>query len=328
VSQDSGGVPNVIEPMKATAMAELPVDADRWAYEIKWDGVRTVAFATGTGLRLQSRSLRDVTVQYPEIAALGASLSPGTVIDGEIAALDESGKPSFERLQSRINLASARDLAARQVDTPVTFLVFDLLYQAGSDVMGLAYIERRGLLENLGLEGAGFQVPRAHLGDGPALLEATRQQGLEGLMAKRADSTYLPGRRSRAWVKVKNFRRQEFVVGGWLEGSGARAGRIGALLAGYHGAGGLRYAGRVGTGFNSAELERLQRRVEPLARSVSPFGPEPALPVEVARAGHWVEPELVVEVAFSEWTQAGTLRAPSYKGERSDKDPAAVVRET
>ena len=309
----------------ATAMATLPSDGHEWAYEIKWDGVRTIAFAEGGGLRLQSRTRRDVSAQYPEVAELGGTLGPGTVLDGEIAALDDAGRPSFERLQSRINLASPRDIAAKRSEIPATFLVFDLLYRDGEDLTGRPYAERRSVLEGLGLEATGIQVPRVHVGDGPELLEATRRQGLEGLVAKRTDSVYLPGRRSRSWVKVKNFRRQEFVVGGWLGGSGARAGRIGALLVGHQDEAGLRYAGRVGTGFNDAELERLAGRLAPLARERSPFSPP--LPADVTRAGHWVEPRLVVEVAFTEWTGAGTLRAPSYKGERHDKDPAAVVRE-
>ena len=309
----------------ATPMSALPTDGHEWAYEIKWDGVRTIAFAGGGGLRLQSRTRRDVTVQYPEVSALGDRLGVGTVLDGEIAALDDVGRPSFERLQSRINLASPRDIAAKRAEIPATYLVFDLLYHEGRDLTGLSYSERRSLLEGLDLEEAGIQVPRAHVGDGPALLEATRRQGLEGLVAKRTDSVYLPGRRSRSWVKVKNFRRQEFVVGGWLGGSGGRAGRIGALLVGYQGEGGLWYAGRVGTGFNDAELDRLGGRLGPLRRDTTAF--TSPLPPEVHRAGQWVEPRLVVEVAFTEWTGAGTLRAPSYKGERTDKDPASVVRE-
>jgi bifunctional non-homologous end joining protein LigD len=311
--------------MMATAMANLPSDGHEWAYEIKWDGVRTIAFAGGSGLRLQSRTRRDVTAQYPEVAELSGHLGPGTVLDGEIAALDEVGRPSFERLQSRINLASPRDIAAKRTEIPATFLVFDLLYRDGTDLTGRPYAERRSLLEGLGLESMGFQVPRAHVGDGPALLAATRQQGLEGLVAKRTDSVYLAGRRSRAWVKVKNFRRQEFVVGGWLGGAGGRAGRIGALLVGYQDDNGLRYAGRVGTGFNDAELERLAGKLDPLRRDTSPF--TPPVPAEVARTGQWIEPHLVVEVAFTEWTGTGTLRAPSYKGERHDKDPEAVVKE-
>ena len=325
MTEGPGGVPNTIEPMMATAMASLPADGHEWAYEIKWDGVRTIAFAGGGALRLQSRTRRDVTAQYPEVAEMGGGLGPGTVLDGEIAALDEAGRPSFERLQSRINLASPRDIAAKRSEIPATFLVFDLLYRDGVDLTGRPYGERRSLLEGLDLEAMGMQVPRAHVGDGPALLDATRQQALEGLVAKRTDSVYLPGRRSRSWVKVKNFRRQEFVVGGWLGGAGARAGRIGALLVGYQGDGGLCYAGRVGTGFNDAELERLAGKVGPLRRDSSPFAPP--LPSDVARMGQWIEPRLVVEVAFTEWTSAGTLRAPSYKGERLDKDPRGVIRE-
>jgi len=309
--------------MKATSTDVLPV-GPLWAYEIKWDGVRTIAFAGPDGLRLQSRSLRDVTAQYPEVAGVGG-LGEGTVLDGEIVAFDEDGRPSFERLQSRINLASRLDVVRRQGEIPVVFMVFDLLRLDGRDLTAEPYSDRRRQLEDLAANAASIQVPRHHVGDGPALLEATRQQGLEGLVAKRVDSPYLPGRRTRTWLKVKNFRRQELVVGGWLPGQGGRSGRIGALLVGHYEDGRLRFAGRVGTGFDDAELARLDSRLAPLVRPDCPFVPEP--PALVRRSARWVDPVVVVEVAFSEWTSGGTLRAPSYKGEHSDRDAAAVRRE-
>jgi len=322
----TGPVPEFIDPMMATPEHRLP-EGEGWAYEIKWDGVRTVAFIEPAGVRLQSRSRRDVTGQYPEATALTGPGS-GTVLDGEIVAFDADGRPSFERLQSRINLGSARDVSLRRAEVPVVFILFDLLFLEGRDLMGLPYSERRRQLEALGLDGPTCQIPRHHLGDGAALLEATRQRGLEGLVAKRLDSPYQPGRRNRSWIKVKNFRRQELVVGGWLPGQAGRAGRIGALLVGHYRDRQLRYAGRVGTGFTDTELGRLASRLAPLARTVSPFASDPPVPTPTRRLGHWVEPALVVEVAFSEWTEGGTLRAPAYKGERFDRDPATVIRET
>lgn len=321
--------PTLIDPMKATPGEHLPLDDSNWAYELKWDGIRAVAFigAGGVeGVRLQSRSLRDITPQYPELAGLSGSTP--LVLDGEVVAFNDQGKPSFERLQSRINLASPRDVARKGAEVPVVYMAFDLLHLDGQDLMSLPYTERRSRLESLGLGGPHLQTPRHHVGDGAALLAATRDQGLEGLVAKRLDSAYLPGRRSSSWIKVKNFLRQEMVVGGWLAGEGNRSGRLGALLVGHYDDGRLRYAGRVGTGFNDAELARLGQRLAPLTRDAMPFAADPPVPPLVRRRGQWVAPELVVEVAFREWTAAGTLRAPSYKGEHRDRDPGAVGRET
>jgi bifunctional non-homologous end joining protein LigD len=202
-----------------------------------------------------------------------------------------------------------------------------VLYLDGHHTVALPYTERRRLLERLSLSGPSWQTPSYHVGDGAALLDATRARGLEGLVAKRLDSVYRPGRRTTSWVKVKNVRRQELVVGGWLGGHGNRAGRLGALLVGYYQGDELRYAGRVGSGFTDQELDRLDALLTPLARAASPFTQPPELPTEVARQGHFVEPTLVAEVAFSEWTHLDTLRAPRYKGLRSDVDPRTVVRE-
>jgi bifunctional non-homologous end joining protein LigD len=211
-------------------------------------------------------------------------------------------------------------------DTPVTYLSFDLLYLDGRSLIDLPYAERRERLDALELEGPSWQTPSHHRGEGEALLDLTEERGLEGLVAKRLDSRYLPGRRSRAWLKVKNIRSQELVIGGWLPGQGRREATIGALLVGYHededGGRRLRYAGRVGSGFTEAELERLAKLLEPLEIPESPFeGRQPP------KQAVFVEPRLVAEIAFREWTAARTLRAPVYKGLRTDKDPAEVVLE-
>jgi bifunctional non-homologous end joining protein LigD len=210
-------------------------------------------------------------------------------------------------------------------DTPVTYLIFDLLYLDGRSFVDLPYAERRERLEALSLEGPSWQTPSHHRGEGKALLHLTRERGLEGLVAKRLDSRYLPGRRSRAWLKVKNVRSQELVIGGWLPGQGSRAGAIGAIVVGYYEDDGerrLRYAGRVGSGFTEAELRRLAAMLEPLETPESPFeGRQPP------KQAVFVEPRLVAEIAFREWTAARTLRAPVYKGLRTDKDPAEVVLE-
>jgi bifunctional non-homologous end joining protein LigD len=319
-------MPSGLKPMSAT-LSTLPPDDEGWAYEIKWDGVRALAYCEAGRLRLESRTLRDITSHYPELRPLAAELgSRDAVLDGEVVAFAEDGGPSFERLQGRMNLASESAVRRRMADTPVTYLLFDALYLDGRSLLDLPYTERRERLEELELEGANWQTPSYHRGEGAELLRLTKERGLEGLVAKRLDSRYLPGRRTRAWLKVKNIRSQELVIGGWLPGQGRRAGTLGALLVGYyHGDREdrrLRYAGRVGTGFTDAELDRLAGMLEPLRRVESPFeGRQP--PKEAI----FVEPELVAEVAFREWTAAGTLRAPVYKGLRSDKEPEEVVRE-
>jgi bifunctional non-homologous end joining protein LigD len=208
-------------------------------------------------------------------------------------------------------------------EAPATYIAFDLLHLDGRSLLDLPYAERRELLAGLELDGASLQTPSHHLGDARALLELTRERGLEGLVAKRLDSTYQPGRRSRAWIKIKNVRTADLVIGGWIEGQGGRAGRIGALVVGYHDDdGALHYAGRVGTGFTDRTLEDLGRLLSPLERKTTPFtGRQP--PKET----RFAEPKLVAEVEFNEWTRAGTLRAPSYKGLRDDVDPADVRRD-
>ncbi|HET6795197.1 MAG TPA: non-homologous end-joining DNA ligase [Acidimicrobiales bacterium] len=317
-------MPTVVRPMMAVSGESLP--GDGWAYELKWDGVRAVAFLVGRGLRLQSRNLRDITSRYPELGRLDGWPADGSaVLDGEVIAPDESGVSRFERLQRRMHVAAPP--ASLRAEVPVAFMAFDLLWLDGRGTEGLPYVERRRLLEALPCPGPAWQVPRNRVGDGEALRQASRQLGVEGLVAKRLDSPYEEGRRSRHWVKVKNVRRQDMVVGGWLPGEGRRSSGLGALLVGYQGEGGLRYAGRVGSGFTDADLDRLGPVLGRMTRTASPFAPDPPLPREVRRLARFVEPVMVVEVAFSEWTAGGTLRAPVYKGVRPDVAPSQVRRE-
>jgi bifunctional non-homologous end joining protein LigD len=319
-------MPRHVKPMLAV-LSTLPGEEDGWAYEIKWDGVRAIAYCETGRMRLESRTLRDITSHYPELRALAAELgSREVVLDGEIVAFDDEGTPSFERLQSRMNLGSEAAVRRRMADIPVTYMAFDLLYAGGRSLVDAPYTERRERLEELELDGPNWQTPACHRGEGEALLRLTEARGLEGLVAKRLDSRYLVGRRSRAWLKVKNTMRQELVVGGWLPGKGRRGGTLGALLVGYHEEADegspLRYAGRVGSGFTDEELDRLSAELEPLRASESPFeGRQP--PKEAV----FVEPRLVAEIDFREWTAARTLRAPVYKGLRPDKDPDEVVLE-
>ncbi|MGH2950689.1 MAG: non-homologous end-joining DNA ligase [Solirubrobacterales bacterium] len=319
-------MPERIEPMKAT-LAKLPADEEKWAFEIKWDGVRAIAYCEPGHVRLESRTLRDVTSQYPEAGGVARELGGRrAVLDGELVAFDEDGRPSFQRLQRRMHVVDDAEVRRRRKEVPVTYVVFDLLYLDGRSLLDLSYEERRAELEALGLDGESWQTPACHSGDGTALLAASRARGLEGIIAKRLGSAYVPGRRTRNWLKVKNVRSQEVVIGGWLPGKGRRAGELGALLVGHHERDGkqrrLRYAGKVGTGFGASDLRLLREALEPLARDDSPFeGRQPQ------KGSRFVAPELVCEVAFSEWTNAGTLRHPSYKGLRDDKPAIDVVRE-
>jgi bifunctional non-homologous end joining protein LigD len=317
-------MPTRIVPMLARA-GQLPVDDPSWAFEIKWDGIRAIAYSQPGELRLHSRNLNDITDSYPELARVGRALgSHSAVLDGEIVAFDANARPSFSALAQRMHVASRAQAKKLATAAPVTYVIFDLLWLDGHSVMGLRYEQRRELLAALDLNGERWQTPEHVIGEGSALLEASAEQGLEGVVAKRLDSTYEPGMRSGAWVKVKRVGRQELVVGGWMPGKGKRKNTIGALLLGvYQPDGALRYVGRVGSGFSERELARLQRLLAPLARKSSPFSAGERPPREAV----FCEPQLVVEVEFASWTEVGSLRAPVYKGLREDKRPQEVVRE-
>jgi bifunctional non-homologous end joining protein LigD len=322
-------MPEHVVPMLAR-LSTLPPDDEHYGYEIKWDGVRAIAYVgPDRPTRLESRNLNDVTRQYKEAAAVGEALAGrSAVLDGEVVAFDEHGRPSFERLQSRMHLTGQPAIDARTRTTPIAYVVFDLLYLDGADLARLPYTERRQRLEELDLNGRSWRTPAYHRGNGEALLEASAQQGLEGIMAKRLDSTYEPGRRPGTWLKIKNTRRQELVIGGWLPGEGRREGRIGALLMGYYdrhteGAPELRFAGKVGTGFDAKELDMLGRLLAQRSRTTSPFSG----PKQPGRGAMYVEPDLVAEIEFNEWTRQNMLRHPSYKGLRDDKRAIDVVQE-
>ncbi len=307
---------------------ELPLPAEDalWAYELKWDGVRAVAYVEGGRVRLMSRNDLDVTRSYPEVRGIGEALGSVTaVLDGELVTFDRAGRTSFGRLQERMHVteaATARRLAER---VPVVYLVFDVLHLDGRSTVDLPYARRRELLEGLALSGPSWRVPPSFAGAGADVLAASREHGFEGIVAKRRQSRYLPGRRSPDWRKVKHVRMQEVLVAGWRPGRGRRAGGIGSLILGVPGPEGLEHVGGVGTGFTAAMLDDLAARLARLERRTSPFARE--LPRAETRDAHWVTPQLVGEVAFTEWTSDGRLRHPSWRGLRPDTAPSDVLRE-
>ena len=307
-----------IAPMLAAA-ADEPFDSPEFTYEAKWDGVRTIAFVDGGEVRLQTRNLLDCTRQYPEGTQVAEAMTGAyqAIVDGEIVALDEKGVPSFQRLQPRMHVTDDSTVRKLRRSTPVIYQVFDLLYADGEDLTRKPLRERlRRLDEALTPMGA-IRRSEGFVGTGVALFEAAKEQGLEGIIAKRLDSTYQPGARSPAWVKVKAFRTMDCVVGGWTAGQGGRASTLGALLLGVYRDGKLEPVGHVGTGFDERTLRDLLATLEKHESPTSPFATMP----RVNQPARWCMPELVCEVEYVEITRDGTLRHPTYRGLRPDVDP-------
>jgi DNA ligase D-like protein (predicted ligase)/DNA ligase D-like protein (predicted polymerase)/DNA ligase D-like protein (predicted 3'-phosphoesterase) len=302
-----------LAPMLATHGSVAKLTAAQWAFEAKWDGYRLLVDADHGEVRLRSRSGRDLTEEFPQLRSLATDLSDHhAVLDGEVVALDASGVPRFSEMQNRARA------------TRIEFRAFDLLYLDGRSLLRAKYRDRRKLLETLGSAG-GLNVPDLLSGDGAEALEYSRKQQWEGVIAKKRDSTYQPGRRSASWIKDKYWNTQEVVIGGWRAGEGGRTSGIGALLIGIPTAEGLHFAGRVGTGFTERDLASLKKTLEPLHTDETPFNTRLSGPD--AKGVTFVEPILVGEVRYSEWTSDDRLRQPSWRGLRPDKDPGQVVRE-
>jgi bifunctional non-homologous end joining protein LigD len=300
-------------PMLATLAEEVPKGAG-WEYEIKWDGYRIIASVVGSEAELRSRKDQDYTERFSKVSReLAKALkTPDCVVDGEVCALDEDGRPSFSAMQQG------------KADTPIVYFVFDLLEVEGEPIIDLPLVERRKRLEKL-LDKRNKTVRFSEsFDDGQALLRAAKQQKLEGIMAKRLESKYLPGKRTRDWLKIKPHGRQEFVIAGYTRGQGRRSGTLGSLVLGAYRGEELVYVGNVGTGFTEQEIERLLKALKPLHRETLPFREVPKMPKVRKGDVVWVEPKLVAEVEFVEWTHDGRLRAPAYKGLRDDKDARDV----
>ncbi len=313
--------PTRIDPMFAVLADKLPARSQQWAFEYKWDGVRAILYHQSGQVRLLSRNAINMTHQYPELEALGTQLQHPTILDGEIVAIDASGRPSFSLLQRRMHVADRRTAMTRTKQVFVMYMIFDVLYHGSTLLLNTPYRDRREQLEAMALEGANWRVPPSYPQHGRDVLQAARNMGLEGIIAKQQHSPYLPGQRSDLWLKIKIRPRQEFVIGGWTPLRGQAGGTLGAMLLGYYEDDALRYAGNVGTGFSEQDRRTLKRLLEAHGLEQSPFT-DP-----VPRTARFVEPRFVAEIEFSEWTPAGSLRQPSFKGLRLDKDPRKVVRE-
>jgi len=295
---------------------EMPL-AGGWEFEIKWDGYRIVARVSGGEAVLRSRKDQDYSQRFANVAKelVKAVKTPDCVVDGEVCALDEEGRPSFSAMQQG------------KPGTPIVYYVFDLLEVEGQPVIDLPLSERRARLRKL-LDRRNKTVQFSEsFEDGQALYEAAMERRLEGVMGKKLDSRYEPGRRSRNWLKFKTHGEQELVVAGYTRGKGRREWSFGSLVLATNGADGLQWAGNVGTGFDDAEQERLLKKLKPLVRKTSPFPNPPKMPRVRKDDIVWVEPELVAEISFAEWTHDGRLRAPVYLGLRTDKDASEVRRE-
>ena len=298
--------------MKAVP-GELPTNDDGWAYEVKWDGYRTIAWIADASLMLQSSNLIDVTAKWPALGALAQHVNAASVVlDGEVACFDEQGRTRFEWLQ--------------QGTRPVTFVIFDVLGVNGNETMRLPYEQRRQLLSSL-LEPGDSWVLSDYVtgtGRGTELADFTRASGAEGIIAKRLDSIYVPGKRSSSWRKIKHRHEQEFVIGGYTFGSGSRLSTFGSLVLGYYEGDELRYAGSAGSGLDQTTIDTLYRWMK-AHPSPCPFAPLP--PRELVRESTWCEPLLVAQCSFSEWTLDGLMRHPVFLGLRDDKDPRNVTNQ-
>lgn len=308
--------------MLATLL-DHPFDDPNWLFEIKWDGVRAIATVFEEKKpTITSRTGKDLLVQFPELSQLARAFTRWPVIvDGEIVALDDEGRSSFQRLQQRLNRRSPDPRLIKAV--PIVYTVFDLLYADEMDLRATPLLDRKALLERRLRKRATHTLLSRHiLAKGKELYRFAKRRSLEGIIGKRIDSPYVE-RRTQLWVKIKTHLEQECVIGGWTEPRGSRA-YFGALLLGLYDRDGLHYVGHVGTGFNHDLLEQVMHALRPLETAQCPFLEKP----KSNSPAHWVKPKLVAEVKFAEWTQEGIMRVPVFVGLRHDKDPRECVRET
>jgi bifunctional non-homologous end joining protein LigD len=314
--------------MLATA-GDFPTGAG-WAFEFKWDGVRALVWVDGGRARAVSRNGHDITGSVPELRPLGEAVgSDQVLLDCELVALDEHARPRFSYLQHRLQVGSATAVRRAADRYPASVILFDLLHLNGRSLLDDTYDQRRRQLEDLDLAGPGWAVTPSFTSEsGQEVMRIATGAGMEGVVAKRRASHYQAGRRSHDWIKTKSQRSQEVVIGGWTPGQGNRRELFGSLLLGIPGAGAdapLEYVGKVGTGFSRAAMGQVLGALIPLTRDTSPFGSP--LPPEAGRQMTWVEPVVVGEVRFSEWTPDGRFRHPVWRGLRADKSAPEVARD-
>jgi bifunctional non-homologous end joining protein LigD len=331
-------LPEHIRPMLAL-LSDLPPDQDAYAFEYKWDGVRSILFFDGRKLKIETRNLHNVTAGYPELAGIKEVLGGRSVVlDGEIIAIGKGGYPSFLLLSHRLGVVDSRVIQERAAEIPVIYMIFDVLYLDGRNLMKLSYTERRTILEGLQLSGPSWRTPMSSPGDGDAMLQAARENRLEGVVAKRLTSPYREGKRTSDWLKIKIVRSQEFVICGYMPTT-TGTGAVGSLLLGYYEGSGaglpkakknaegvgarLKYAGKVGTGFTDRDRSMLAGLLDERRRPDNPFAGK----IPERGAVVFAEPDLVAEVEFRGWSPTGRLRQPSFKGLRFDKAATEVVRE-
>ena len=329
-----------LKPMLAVLADDLPAEQRHYAFEFKWDGMRGLARCDGRRLRLMSRNGIDATDRFPELAPLADAIGRPAILDGEIVALDEAEHPSFARLQQRMHVSDAR--VARQLakTVPVQLVLFDVLAVDDEWVIDRPWTERRAMLEELTVKGPTWELSPAVVGRGDTVLATARAHELEGVVAKRLDSTYQLDRRSPDWLKIKLVQRQEFVIGGWTAERGGTDHSLGSILVGYYDCAGgprpkLRYAGSVGTGFNARSAGAMLAALRRISADVTPFAdPIPrggrwrrANPSYSPRDVRFVRPEIVVEVEYRRWPAGGLIQQASFKGVRADKDAREVVKE-
>jgi len=307
-----GRLPRIL-PMLATPSREVPAEEDGWAAEAKWDGARGIAYVTGGEAVILGRSGQNITSSFPELAAdlVLAAGRRSLVLDGEVTAF-AADRPSFALLQHRLHVS--RPGAALVAAVPLTYVTFDLLYQAGRSLLRNPYAQRRAMLDDLGLAAPHIAVPPAFPGQASALTTASRELGLEGVVLKRLSSRYHPGQRTSDWLKIRHLTTADVLIGGWLPGTGWRSVLAGSVLAGHPGPDGLGYLGAVGSGFTEAELRDLTARLRELEQPSSPFAAP--VPPDIARRAHWTRPVLAAEVTYTEITPEGRMRHPVWRGLR------------
>jgi bifunctional non-homologous end joining protein LigD len=320
--RDWEALPGFLPPMRARPGRLPPVEEDDdWAYEFAWQGLRVVARVQGGRVQLFDEAGADVTRRFPELRGIGEELgATEALLDGDIVVLDD-GTPSPEGLDRRQKAGDTRQADRLKTRLPAVYLAFDLLHLDGRSCLDLPYLRRRALLTDLRLAGQNWQTPEHYVGDGGSVLRAGRVNGLAGVVAKRADGIYRPGKKSPDWTVVTGVRVQEVVIGGWREGDGDRSDTFGSLLLGVPHGDALRYVGNVGTGFDAEPLESLGARLRRLERKRRPFH---SLPPGKERNVHWVRPEIVGEVVFRDWTAAGCLKSPRWRGLRANRKASEV----